>query len=97
MIVIEAALINLCKAILYIGKAFCNANVDPETAITVQFQDGFVISEEDKANKDLLLVQNGIMNAWEYRVKHMGETEEEAKAAIDGMKTARENPFSFVG
>ena len=97
MIVIEAALIELCRAILYIGKTFCKANVDPDTVISVRFEDGFVISEEDKANRDLTLVQNGIMMPWEYRVEHMGETEEEAKAVIDGMQTARENPFNFVG
>jgi len=96
MIVIEAALINLCRGILYIGKTFCKANVNPDAVITVQFEDGFIISEEDKANKDLMLVQNGIMPKWEYRVKHLGETEEEAKAVIDGMKTATENPFGFM-
>lgn len=97
MIVIEAALIELCRAILYIGKTFCKAAVKPDTAITVNFEDGFIISEEDKANRDLMLVQNGIMPAWEYRVKHMGEEEATAKAVIDGMKTATENPFGFVG
>lgn len=97
MIVIEAALIDLCRAILHIGKTFCKANVNPDAVITVQFEDGFVISEEDKANRDLTLVQNGILMPWEYRVRHMGETEEEAKAAIEGMQTARENPFGFAG
>lgn len=97
MIVIEAALIDLCRAILYIGKTFCKAAVNPDAVITVQFEDGFVISEEDKANRDLTLVQNGILNAWEYRVRHFGETEEEAKAAIEGMQTAKENPFGFMG
>ena len=97
MIVIEAALIALCRAILYIGKTFCKANVNPDAAITVQFEDGFVISEEDKANRDLLLVQNRILAPWEYRVRHFGEDEQKAKAAIDGMKTATENPFNFVG
>lgn len=97
MIVIEAALIELCRAILYIGKTFCKAPVNPDAAVTIQFEDGFIISEEDRASKDLSLVQNGIMNAWEYRVRHLGESEDEAKAAIDGMKTATENPFGFMG
>lgn len=97
MIVIEAGLIDLCRAILYIGKTFCKAAVKPDATITVQFEDGFVISEEDKAAKDLGLVQNGIMPAWEYRVKHMGEDEATAKAVIDGMKTATGNPFGFMG
>ena len=97
MIVIEAALVSLCRAILYIGKTFCGAAVNPEAAITVQFEDGFVISEEDKAAKDLLLVQNRILAPWEYRVRHFGEDEATAKAAISGMSTATENPFGFMG
>ncbi len=30
-------------------------------------------------------VNNGIMPKWEYRMKWYGETEEEAKAVIDGI------------
>lgn len=97
MIVMEAALINLCRAILYIGKTFCAAPVNPEAAITIQFEDGFIISAEDRAAKDLLLVQNRILAPWEYRVRHFGEDEAAAKAAIAGMSTATENPFGFAG
>lgn len=96
MIVVEAALIDLCRAILHIGKTFCKAPVNPDTVISVQFEDGFIISNDDKENKDMLLVQSGILAPYEYRVRHFGETEEEAKARIDGMKTAGENPFGFI-
>lgn len=97
IIVIEAALINLCRAILYIGKAFCGATVNPDAAIEIQFEDSFIISNEDKEAKDLLYVQNGILAPWEFRVRHFGEDEAAAKAAISGMSTATENPFGFMG
>ncbi len=93
-IVIEDALRSLCRAILYIGKTFCGAAVDPETAITVNFEDGFIISEEDRQTRDMQLVQAGIMQPWEYRVKHFGEDEETAKAALES--SGDENPFGFV-
>lgn len=96
MIVLESALKALCKAILYIGKTFAGADCDPDTLVTVNFEDGFVIDRETAAAKDLQLVQNGIMNAYEYRMKHFGEAEENAKAALSGMQTAQTNPFGFV-
>lgn len=96
MIPLEAALKKLCAAILYIGKTFCNADCDPETLITVNFEDGFIIDDETRRERDRQDVREGLLNKWEYRVKWYGETEEEAKAAIDGMQTATENPFGFM-
>ena len=96
MIVLEAALKTICSALLYIGKVFCNAAVNPDAEISVIFSDGFVIDEEAKAAKDMQLVSQGILNAWEYRVRHFGEDEATAKAMINDMKTANENPFGFM-
>ena len=95
-IVLESALKTICKALLYIGKAFCNAPVDYETPITVNFEDGFVIDDVTAKESDRQDIRDGIMQHWEYRVKWYGETEEEAKAAIDGMQTQQNNPFNFA-
>lgn len=95
-IVLESALKTLCKALLYIGKAFCGANVDPETPININFEDGFVIDDVAARENDRQDIRDGILQHWEYRVKWYGETEEEAKAAIEGMQTATQNPFSFA-
>ena len=96
MIFIEAALKKLFAAILYIGKTFCNAECDPETLITVNFEDGFIIDDETRRERDRQDVREGLLNKWEYRVKWYGESEEAAKAAIDGMQTAQTNPFGFM-
>lgn len=97
MIPLEAALKTLCVALLYIGKTFCGVDCDPDTPVIVNFEDGFVIDDETKRERDRQDVREGLLNAWEYRVKWYGETEEEAKAAIDGMRTAQSNPFTFAG
>lgn len=96
MIPIEAALKTLCAAILYIGKTFCGADCDPEALVTVNFEDGFIIDDETRRERDRQDVREGLLNAWEYRVKWYGEDEKTAKAAIAGMKTATENPFGFM-
>ncbi|MBP3480152.1 MAG: phage portal protein [Clostridia bacterium] len=95
VIILESALKTLCRALLYIGKAFCGADVDPDTPITVSFEDGFIIDDNAAKESDRQDVRDGLKQAWEYRVKWYNETEEEAKAVIDGMKTAIENPFNF--
>lgn len=97
MIPIQAAIVTLCRAILYIGKVFCNADCDPETQIIVNFEDGFIIDDETRRERDRQDVREGLLNKWEYRKKWYGETEEEAKAAIEGMQTATTNPFGFMG
>lgn len=97
MIPIEAALKTLCAAILYIGKEFCGADCDPETLVTVHFEDGFIIDEQTQREQYRQDVREGLRAPWEYRVKFCGETEEEAKAVLSGMQTAQGNPFSFMG
>lgn len=97
MITLETAMVTLCRAILYIGKTFCNADCDPETEITINFEDGFIIDEDALRERDRQDVRDGLLTKWEYRVKWYGETEEVAKAAIDGMQTATGNPFGFMG
>lgn len=96
MITLEGALKSLCVAILYIGKAFCGADCDPATKIVINFEDGFVIDDETRRERDRQDVREGIMNAWEYRVKWYGEDEATAKAKLNDMKTAQTNPFGFV-
>ncbi|MBO7318442.1 MAG: hypothetical protein J6V06_00295, partial [Clostridia bacterium] len=61
------------------------------------FEDGFVIDEETRREQFRQDVRDGLRAPWEYRVKFYGETPEEAKAAIEGMKTATGNPFGFMG
>ena len=95
-IVLESALKTICKALLYIGKAFCNADIDPDTPISIKFEDGFVIDDVSARENDRQDIRDGILQHWEYRVKWYGETEEDAKAAIEGMQTAQNNPFSFA-
>lgn len=95
-IVLESALKIICRALLYIGKAFCGANVNPDAIVTIGFEDGFIIDEQTAKEADRQDMRDGVLNKWEYRVKWYGETEEEAKAAIDGMQTAQDNPFGFM-
>lgn len=81
-IVITRALQDICRAILWAGKNILGQPVNPETPITVNFSDGYIVSDEEKKAADLQDVQQGIMQKWEYRMKWYGEDEEAAKAAV---------------
>ena len=96
MIVIEAALKTLCAALLYIGKEFCGAPVDPDAEVVVAFEDGFIIDTQAAKEQDRIDVRDGLMLPWEYRVKWYGEDETTAKAVLEGLQTAQQNPFGFM-
>lgn len=49
--------------------------VDPETAVTVQFEDSYVIDKESERLRDQQEVRDGLLQKWEYRMKWYGEDE----------------------
>ena len=81
-IVIEAALKAISRAVLWAGKVICGQNVDPESPVTVTFDDGYFIDDEAERARDLQEVSAGILQKYEYRMKWKGESEEEAKRVL---------------
>ncbi len=81
-ITIERALHTLVRGILHIGKEFCGASVDPDSKITVQFEDSYIIDKNAERERDRQDVRDGFMQKWEYRARWFGEDEETAKKMI---------------
>ena len=81
-IAVEKALKDLVKSILWIGKEIFGLPVDPDTRVTVNFEDSYIIDKESERERDRQDVRDGLMQKWEYRVKWYGESEEEAKAMV---------------
>lgn len=81
-IIIEKALIDITRAMLWAGKEILGVALDPETDIKVNFADGYITSDEEKRAIDRQDVIDRIMQPWEYRSRWYNETPEEAKAAI---------------
>ena len=85
-IILEQVLIELCRIILRLGNTAMNAGLNEEVEITVDFDDSII---EDKAadfSRDMQLLNAGIMNDWEFRMKWMNEDEATAKAALPKME-----------
>lgn len=81
-IVIEKALKQLVRAILWAGKGILGQPVNPNAEVTVQFEDGYIIDKEAEKQRFLQEIRDGVRQKWEYRVKYFGETEEKAKAMV---------------
>ncbi len=93
-IVINDVLTEMTKSILVIAKEICAQNVDPESKVTIKFDDTMFSDEEAERLRDMQEVNNGIMQAWEYRVKWYGESEEDAK---EKLKASNKSGITFEG
>jgi A118 family predicted phage portal protein len=93
-IVVERALQNLVRGILYIGREFLGQPVDENCDIEIKFEDSYIIDKEQERERDRQDIRDGLMQKWEYRVKWYGESEEEAKAIL-GPTVDVTNPFDF--
>jgi len=93
-IVVERALQNLVRGILYIGREFLGQPVNENCDIEIKFEDSYIIDKEQERERDRQDVRDGLMQKWEYRVKWYGESEEEAKAVLESAADIT-NPFGF--
>lgn len=80
-IVLEDVLKELVRIILRLGVVLGN-NVNQDAEITIDFDDSIIEDKEAERQSDRQDVSMGVMPLWEYRAKWYGETEEQAKAAV---------------
>lgn len=82
-IAVEKFLQQIVQAVLWAGKEILNQGVNPDTQVTVNFEDSYIIDKESERQRDLQEVRDGIMQKYEYRMKWYGEDEETAKAILE--------------
>lgn len=83
-IIVERALQDMVKAILWAGAAILGQPVKPDAKVTVNFDDSYVIDKESERLRDQQEIRDGIMRRWEYRIKWYGEDETTAKKMAGG-------------
>ncbi|MCH5349205.1 MAG: hypothetical protein J1E40_07770 [Oscillospiraceae bacterium] len=79
---VEGFLHRLVKTILQIGCKYIDRQIDPDSRISVVFDQSPFIDENSERERDRQDVLNGILAPWEYRMKWFGESEEEARAVV---------------
>lgn len=81
-IVLEQALVELCRILLRLGNTAMNAGLNEDVEISIDFDDSIIEDKATDFSRDMQLLNAGIMNDWEFRAKWMNEDEETAKAAL---------------
>lgn len=72
------------KAILLLGRILFKEPVTEDCTITIADKDGFMVDTETAKQEFRQDIAQGIRQAWEYRVKFLGEDEATAKAMVAG-------------
>ena len=85
-IVLEQALVELCRILLRMGNTAMNAGLDEDVEISIDFDDSIIEDKQTDFSRDMQLLQAGIMNDWEFRARWMNEDEATAKAALPKMQ-----------
>lgn len=85
-IVLEQALVELCRILLRMGNTAMNAGLNENVEISIDFDDSIIEDKQTDFSRDMQLLSAGIMNDWEFRMKWMNEDEATAKAALPKMQ-----------
>lgn len=85
-IILEQVLIELCRIILRLGNTAMNAGLNEDVEISVDFDDSIIENEQENFSRDMQLLNAGIMNDWEFRMKWMNEDEVTAKKMLPKME-----------
>lgn len=85
-IVLEQALVELCRILLRLGNTAMNAGLNEEVEISIDFDDSIIEDKQSEFSRDMQMLSAGIMNDWEFRAKYMNEDEATAKAALPKMQ-----------
>nr|DAQ98242.1 MAG TPA: portal protein [Caudoviricetes sp.] len=81
-IVLEQALVELCRILLRLGNTAMNAGLNESVEISIDFDDSIIEDKATDFSRDMQLLSAGIMNDWEFRMRWMNEDEETAKASL---------------
>lgn len=85
-IVLESALVELCRVILRLGNAAMSKGLNEDVEISIDFDDSIIEDKETDFNRDMRLLTAGIMNDWEFRAKWMNEDPKTAKKSLPKME-----------
>jgi len=81
---VEKSLIAFTRSLLNVAKTVLGVECDPDTSISVCFDDSIIEDKASEQSRDLELIKNGVMLPWEFRTKYYGEDEATAKCILSG-------------
>lgn len=84
--ILNDVLTELCRVLLRLGNTAMNMGFDEDVEISIDFDDSVIEDKNANFTRDMQLLNAGIMNDWEFRMRWMNEDEETAKAALPKMQ-----------
>lgn len=91
-IILRKAITNLCRTLLRMGNRYMGAELDENIEISIDFDDSIIEDKQADFNRDKIMLDSGIMNDWEFRMRWMNEDEATAKAALPKMQDMTKEP-----
>lgn len=79
---IEAALLQLFRSMLWAGKTLLGADIDPDTPITINFDDSYITDAETRRAQDKDDALSGFIPKYRYNMEWRGMNKEEAQTAV---------------
>lgn len=64
------------------GNRYMGASLNEDVQISIDFDDSIIEDKGQDFNRDVQLLNAGIMNDWEFRMRWMNEDEATAKASL---------------
>ena len=79
---IESALLQIFRAMLWAGRHLLGVPLDPETGITINFDDSYISDSETRRAQQKDDALQGFLPKYRYLMEWYGMSEEEAKRAV---------------
>ncbi|MCF2651836.1 phage portal protein [Anaeromassilibacillus senegalensis] len=92
-IAVEHHVQQIVRALLWAGKYVLGQNVDPDTSITVEFDDSYIIDKETQKQQFWQYVLSGKFPFWRYLVRFEGYSETDAKEIAQESSSAVGDPY----
>lgn len=93
-IILESVLVELCRILLRLGNSAMSAGLNEDVEISIDFDDSIIEDKETDFARDSRMLQMGIMNDWEFRMKWMNEDEATAKAALPKLESLTQDDIA---
>ena len=85
-IILHDVLEELARIILRLGNSVLHMGLNEAVEISIDFDDSIIENKDTDFARDMQLLNAGILNDWEFRMKWLNEDESTAKAALPGME-----------
>ena len=94
---LESLLLRLSRTMLRLGRDFLNLPLDPDVPISVDFDQSSVENITEEFERDISMLEHGIISKEEFRMKWINEDPNTAISALTDIKqdeNGKETPVS---